>query len=773
MRSLIPMLVLMGCGSPEDSSESSAPDDTDTDTDTTPPPGVDTSYADEGVLRIPVAHSTDIAMASVRTADGGVVVAGSTGATVHTAEGLLARFDSQGNLDTAFGTDGFASIVYGTQLRLTSIVELDDGSLVAAGVAYSLSHGMRSVVVRTSAAGELDPTWGDGGVLEWPGSSGRCYLTRTASQIQALCPGPGDTMLRALTFGGALDTSFGDGGEVTVGRDEPRALLAMDDGRFLTLLEGSTESFVAVRQSDGSPDPGFGPAELDLAGRALAIDRASGRIAVGGEGDSSGEVWVLQATGAVDTTFGTDGRATVDTQYDEVCAVQWLGDGGLLVQDGQVETTSTFMRDLHRLDATGLEVPFDMSPYQAFRVGRFGSLSVVGSEVELVASFERLDSDALTDPLGIGVARIDLDGTPAAFGTDGIGQAESGRSSELLWELVRDPDGSAVGVGAARVDGLITRIEADGAVADWGTYGTVISYFVNFPPASVDSARRIVTKNISGWPQRWTPSGELDTAFGPSGTAQAFVDAAFDYQFVRAVHTDSADRVVSGGMSQSGVPMISRVTPEGQVDTTFGVDGVVELSVAGSTPIVVSVGNDGDGGYAVVGLVDLESFFTRVGEDGSVAGVTRLPVELERPVVLIRPGGGWLVGGLQRFCVGSECGLTVVGLHSSGELDADFGVGGVATVAIDPEAWADFGVADDGHILVAGTLEIEGTPRFTVWGLTPDGAPDTSFGDEGVLQMPRPGGAAALLEDGDGWLVGGWLHYDDGGMEPAVVRLGG
>jgi uncharacterized delta-60 repeat protein len=112
--------------------------------------------------------------------DGKIVVAGgSTYDRTSTNQFTLARFDSNGSLDTSFGTDGSTHTVIPTSLDaswdpwgagVAALAVLPDGKVLAAGSAlwhwglYEYDGGF--VLARYTPAGSLDPTFGDSGIVE-------------------------------------------------------------------------------------------------------------------------------------------------------------------------------------------------------------------------------------------------------------------------------------------------------------------------------------------------------------------------------------------------------------------------------------------------------------------------------------------------------------------------------------------------------------------------------------------------------------------------------
>jgi uncharacterized delta-60 repeat protein len=97
-------------------------------------------------------------------------------------------------------------------------------------------------------------------------------------------------------------------------------------------------------------------------------------------------------------------------------------------------------------------------------------------------------------------------------------------------------------------------------------------------------------------------------------------------------------------------------------------------------------------------------------------------------------------------------------LAAAGALDRRFGTQGVfvdpSLAAALPSAGKAVAVQPDGKILVAGYQASEGG-NMTVWRLTPNGSPDSTFDADGVAQIHLPGieRAAALALQNDGKIV--------------------
>ena len=115
-------------------------------------------------MKIVDVFQTDRAWALVRLDDGRLVAAGQ-GGTASAPDFALARFHPDGTLDTSFGTGGvvvadFAGgfdVIYGLAVQ-------SDGKLVAAGTVESVDSA-DIAVARYLPDGDLDPTFGDGGLV--------------------------------------------------------------------------------------------------------------------------------------------------------------------------------------------------------------------------------------------------------------------------------------------------------------------------------------------------------------------------------------------------------------------------------------------------------------------------------------------------------------------------------------------------------------------------------------------------------------------------------
>lgn len=264
---------------------------------------------------------------------------------------------------------------------------------VRTGVIFSsiaLTPEVRQAYTGVLAAGDLDPTFGNGGKVTIQNtflptglaiqSDGKIVIASSSSLGSA-----GDWILTRLNSDGSLDTSFGVGGKVTtnIGNfDYYPTLTLQSDGKILAT--GGSDGDVAIVRynSDGTLDTSFdgdGKVITDFGfseGRDITV-QADGKIVVAvGDIDpgssfpkpTEGEALIRDFTlarynsdGSLDTSFGTEGIVTTDLpEYSGI------GSHGLIIQpDGKILATGSA--------GSGFELPRD-SDFALVRYNSDGSL---------------------------------------------------------------------------------------------------------------------------------------------------------------------------------------------------------------------------------------------------------------------------------------------------------------------------------------------------------------------------------------------------------------
>jgi len=323
----------------------------------------DSSFGAGGFVRTPVdlgPSGYDVARAVATGPGGTVVLAGDAGTAFGSLDLAFVRYTSTGALDSSFSDDGIQTVDVGTFDSVAGVAVQTDGKVVAAGRGEA-----GFTLVRLRADGSLDPTFGSGGIVDTP--IGDPSVRDEASAVtllgdgRILVAGTADYDYRAQTDfalvrylpSGELDPSFGSGGIVvtpSAGDDVAGGMALTPSGAIIVAGYGGGGAFRLVRYlRSGALDPGFGRAgivttqigTLYADARAVWV-QADGRVIAGGTTrDRPPAVWDemavvrYNADGSPDTSFGQGGRQTFD-----LLAGHDLG-WALVVQPGAVTGRST------------------------------------------------------------------------------------------------------------------------------------------------------------------------------------------------------------------------------------------------------------------------------------------------------------------------------------------------------------------------------------------------------------------------------------------------
>lgn len=253
-------------------------------------------------------HATALALQS----DGKIVVVGGEW------KWGVARFKADGTLDTTFGGDGIVETDNGLSSWGPSAVAIQsDGKIVVVGFA-ELEGACCASIARYNTNGSLDSGFDGDGMRPIPfgtGSEVRGVAVQGDGKIVVAGNDASDIALARFTSAGALDATFGTGGTVTLDAgavDRLAGVRLQSDGRIVAAGSIDNTFLVARFTSSGAPDATFdddGIATVADGGyggaRALAL-QSDGKIVVAG----SGTVARLTAAGALDPSFSDDGVAT-------------------------------------------------------------------------------------------------------------------------------------------------------------------------------------------------------------------------------------------------------------------------------------------------------------------------------------------------------------------------------------------------------------------------------------------------------------------------------
>lgn len=276
---------------------------------------------------------TGIASDGAIQPDGKIVVAGSTGG--NNSDVVLARYLSNGNLDPDFGTAGISTSALSAGIDTTGklTVQPDGRIVVTAFISQGAgSNNFEVVVLRYNANGSLDTSFAAAGVFH----TGAIVANQAGQvadvQIQTdgrLIVLAGESTLLRLSAQGDADGTFGAAGRVNLPNITANCLALQSDGRIL--VGGNAGAAAAVNRflQSGQFDPTFGTqgqftvrvedhSTATDAVRSLA-EQADGRLIAAGSwflrsaGFNAGEAFVfslLPDGKTLDGTFNGSGIMT-------------------------------------------------------------------------------------------------------------------------------------------------------------------------------------------------------------------------------------------------------------------------------------------------------------------------------------------------------------------------------------------------------------------------------------------------------------------------------
>jgi uncharacterized delta-60 repeat protein len=338
---------------------------------------------------------------------------------------VVLRYNTNGSVDGTFGTNGktFTSINQnsGTQCAVLQ----SDGKIVLGGYIYTQGNG-DFILVRYNSNGSIDSSFGTNGKSISAISANWDYIQSLALQpdgkivvvgittgITSLCQIQSYSYPQAVIVrynnNGSMDTTFGQKGKVFFGsgkyQDYANAVTVQPDGKILVALSayydckceddyygglywGCQKSFFLMQRfnTDGSLDNTFGKNgkatdSLLLSDPRKMILQSDGKIIVTGYGYQKGFITErYKSNGSLDSSFGTNGKVITQIGRDNdnitlnSAAIQ---SNGKLVLVGGVNnnTEASFVVVRYNPDG-GLDNKFFTNGIAIFHVGPIGSYEV-------------------------------------------------------------------------------------------------------------------------------------------------------------------------------------------------------------------------------------------------------------------------------------------------------------------------------------------------------------------------------------------------------------
>jgi len=276
---------------------------------------------------IEISASLDASGAVAANSDGSVYIAGEVA-----DEAAIARFSGRGELDDSFGVDGVSRLSNGTFARDVAAIP-PSGKVLILGVSDT-----GGFVAKLDPAGQLDPTFGTGGIREL--NSRRVWHLARDSQGRIIVAGI-DGVLRLLP-NGTLDASWSpDGtGELPAGYVPDSVAIDSQDRVLVPGFVASSGYAVARVRESGDLDVAFGAGGV----RELPVPLSLFSGSIDGAADSSDGValaWV-ECSGVTGTCEARASRVTSSGQIDSRYPDQGVSahGGHIVLDDGDRPVTA-------------------------------------------------------------------------------------------------------------------------------------------------------------------------------------------------------------------------------------------------------------------------------------------------------------------------------------------------------------------------------------------------------------------------------------------------
>ncbi|PYT00621.1 MAG: hypothetical protein DMF63_06185 [Acidobacteria bacterium] len=508
---------------------------------------LDTSFDMDGIVTTPMGTGYDFADDVKIQADGKILLTGDR-EQADDYDFALARYNTDGSLDTSFDGDGKVTTNFGDDDVAVTVSLQSNGKLVAVGYTGNDANSIvtyNAAIARYNADGSIDTSLDSDGKLV--SDIGFQNSTARAMAIQS----DGKTVVAGYTFNG-VDNDFS-------------VIRYTTDGFLDPTFDGDGRVIVPIYEGN------------DVA-NAIAI-QPNGKIVVAGSahnGVNNDFAFIrLNTDGSLDGSFGLGGKVAVgitfSTNSNEIANAVAVQPDGKIIAAGSAFTTVEKFGFVRLLPSGELDTSFD---------GDGKLISLIGSASESnVATALALQPDGKIVAAGgfssrLTVARYNSDGSPdLSFSGVGYVFVSSVGAAETV---VIQSDGKIVTGGAGSIGGFglnfaLVRLNANGTPdGSFGSQGTTVTQFTGVnskinsialrPDGRILAAGltdRLVPNDDDFALAQYNTNGTLDTSFGNAGKRVIDIfDGSTDY--IRGVALDASGRATVAGTS-NGLFTVARI----------------------------------------------------------------------------------------------------------------------------------------------------------------------------------------------------------------------
>jgi uncharacterized delta-60 repeat protein len=338
---------------------------------------LDNSFDADGKLLTEFGNYHSSVSALALQPDGKIIAAGATYNTGDYHQLALARYLADGALDPAFGVGGkVVSDFPGIKLALSAILVQPDNKILGAGIIYNNYYDSQAILIRYNSDGTVDMAFGSDGIVITDNANINAIMLQPDGKILAAGftfenPSDKDMLVVRYNDNGTIDATFGNSGRTTssIGnRDFIKAMALQPDGKIVvagyvyTDATGYATNYCLARyDANGTLDSSFGAAGMIIMdinesdeSSAVKIQPDGKIIFTGLSSNLNSESYTLtrlMPDGSMDLTFGNTGMISGDYAGMGKCLA--LQADGKIILAGSAPNGGSHMIGLTRFNENG------------------------------------------------------------------------------------------------------------------------------------------------------------------------------------------------------------------------------------------------------------------------------------------------------------------------------------------------------------------------------------------------------------------------------------